>query len=503
MSQEGSIRFGACTLDEKRGLLLRGGEVVRLRAKTFALLVEFCRNADRVLTKDELLARLWPGLVVTEDSLTQAISELRRALGPEAGRLQTIPKRGYLFSLSDAARPAPARAERPLVAVFPFHAATPAEQALADGLAEETTHGLGRYGLIGVVARHSAFELRPAYGKAADAARQLGASHHLEGIIHPRPDGSRLSVALCETESGRQIWGETFPLDGPSLRETAAAIPHRIVTRLNLDLERSITLRPVGSGTDDLGAFQNFVLAAALLRQYGPGVNERAKVHLEAALAADPGFALAHAYLGLAVILIAGRFAASQAEKDRALGLTLAGIRLAPEEARCHFLTSVVRMYRREFPDLELHSRRALALNPYDADLMAWHGCVLTMRGHPEEGLDWLNRACALNPLHPDWYHIDIAIAHQALGRYTDALAHLRSLPETSAFRFMRMAACEAMLGNPEGAAAYLDRAEALSPGWNALAEAADVEQELAADRKRFVAEVARAIALRDGLRSQ
>ena len=137
------------------------------------------------------------------------------------------------------------------------------------------------------------------------------------------------------------------------------------------------------------------------------------------------------------------------------------------------------------------------------ADLMAWHGCVLTMRGHPEEGLDWLNRACALNPLHPDWYHIDIAIAYQMLGRYTDALAHLRSLPETSAFRFMRMAACEALLGNPEGAAAYLDRAEALSPGWNALTEAADVEQELAADRKRFVAEVARAIALRDGLRSQ
>ncbi|MCF1707636.1 winged helix-turn-helix domain-containing protein [Tabrizicola sp. J26] len=503
MGREGSIRFGACTLDEQRGLLLRDGDVVHLRAKTFALLVEFCHSPDRVLTKDDLFARLWPGVVVTEDSLTQAISELRRTLGPEARRLRTVPKRGYLFSLADEGRPVAAQAEKPMVAVFPFHAASAEDQALADGLAEETTHCLGRYGLIGVVARHSAFELRPDYGKAANAARQLGASHHLEGIIHPRPDGSRLSVALCETASGRQIWGETFALEGASLRETAAAIPHRIVARLNLDLERSIALRPIGSGTDDLGAFQHFVAATSLLRQYGPGVNERARAHLEAALALDPGFALAHAYLGLATILIAGHFSAPPAEKDRALAFTLTGIRLAPEEARCHFLTSVVRMYRREFASIELHSRRALALNPYDADLMAWHGCVLTMRGNPVEGLEWLDRARTLNPLHPDWYHVDIAIAHQALGRYTDALAHLRSMPETSPFRFMRMAACEAMLGNPEAAAAYLDRAEGISPGWDPIAKAATVELERVEDRDRFVAEVARAVAMRDSRRSQ
>ncbi len=502
MAREGSIRFGACTLDEQRGLLLRDGEAVHLRAKTFAILADFCRNPDRVLTKDDLLTRHWPDVVVTEDSLTQAISELRRVLGPEAQLLRTVPKRGYLFALPEAPRSAPTQAEKPLVAVFPFHASQE-DQPLADGIAEEATHGLGKYGLIEVVARHSSFKLRPDYGAAEDAARQLGASHYLEGIIRRGAEAPRLSVALCEVGSGRQIWGETFDLGGASLRATTDAIPYRIVTRLGRDVERGIALRSAGAVTDDFDAYQHFVAATALLRQYGPDVNEKARDHLEAALRLDPHFALAHAYLALATILIGDRHNAIPEVKDRALAFAREGVRLGPEEARCHWLLSVVQSYRKEYADVELHSRRGLDLNPYDPDLMAWHGLVLAMRGRAQEGLPWIERARALNPLHPDWYHIDFGIIHQMLGNHAQALAHLRSLPPSSPFRLTRMAACEAMLGHAEAAAACLNEAERLAPGWDAVAEAADSDAELARDRERFVAEVAQAVALRDGLRSQ
>ena len=80
------MKIGAHDLDLDRGLLIRDGQPVHLRAKTFALLAYLARNAGRVIGKDELLSAVWPDVIVTEDSLTQAVSDLRRVLGSEVPR---------------------------------------------------------------------------------------------------------------------------------------------------------------------------------------------------------------------------------------------------------------------------------------------------------------------------------------------------------------------------------------------------------------------------------
>src|SRR5262245_43049285 len=76
------------------------GARIELRNRSFAVLRHLATNAGRVVTKDELLQVNWPGVTVTEDSLTQCISDIRRALG-DAGRdlVRTVPRRGYLFVL--------------------------------------------------------------------------------------------------------------------------------------------------------------------------------------------------------------------------------------------------------------------------------------------------------------------------------------------------------------------------------------------------------------------
>lgn len=91
------MRIGDYDLDLQLGTLVHDGEPVHLRAKTFALLSYFARHAGRVIGKDELLAVVWPDVIVTEDSLTQAISELRRVLGDS--HLRTIPRRGYILEV--------------------------------------------------------------------------------------------------------------------------------------------------------------------------------------------------------------------------------------------------------------------------------------------------------------------------------------------------------------------------------------------------------------------
>ncbi|HSF63487.1 MAG TPA: winged helix-turn-helix domain-containing protein [Paracoccaceae bacterium] len=489
------MKIGAHDLDLDRGLLRRDGQPVHLRAKTFALLHHLARHAGRVVPKDELMEAVWPDVTVTEDSLTQAIHDLRQVLGN--GVLRTVARRGYVLEAAPA-RPPDGRDGPPVVLVLPFRTLPEAgdDAALADGLVEEIIQGLGRYGLVQVIARHSAFQCRPDSLPAREAAVRLGADWFVEGTARRAGGGLRLSPALCETATGRQIWTETYVLGPQGPTDLLAAIPHRIVTRLTLDTEKRLARRPATPGAD-LGAWQHLVAGVAALRRYGPGVNEAARDHFRAALARDPGFALAHAYLGLAVLVI-GRYARSPpGVLEEGLDHALRGVDLAPDEARCHVMVALARLWRREFAAAELAARRALDLNPWDADLMALLGYVVTLRGRPEEGIDLIEAAIRLNPLHPDWYNADMALALHQAGRHAEAIARLQCLPVLSAWRETRLAACHAALGDARGAARHLARAEALSPGWDAMAETRGwAELEHPADLQRYVAEVERALAI-------
>jgi len=106
------------TLDLRREELHDAtGARIELRNRSFSVLRHLATNADRVVTKDELLEANWPGVTVTEDSLTQCISEIRRALGdPGRDLLRTVPRRGYMIVLPD--RP-PSKGDTPVLANLP------------------------------------------------------------------------------------------------------------------------------------------------------------------------------------------------------------------------------------------------------------------------------------------------------------------------------------------------------------------------------------------------
>lgn len=488
------MKIGAHDLDLDHGTLGRDGQPVHLRAKTFALLSYLARNAGRVIGKDELLQAIWPDVIVTEDSLTQAVSDLRRVLGESV--LSTVPRRGYMLVPT---LPEPVDDGPPVVVVLPFEtdSGRSEDRTLADAVVEEICQCLGRYGLVRVIARHSAFQCRPEEIAPRDAARKLGADWFVEGPVRRVAGGLRLSPALCETVTGRQIWTETFLVgeDGPA--EVLTALPHRIITRLGLYEQKRIALRPA-SASADLGAWQHFVAGVAALRRYGTGVNQEARAHFRAALAGDPGFALGHAYLGLAELVIGGYDSASPDVLDAGLFHTLRGVELAPEEARCHAMLALARLWRREFEAAEFSARKAVETNPSDPDPLAMLGYVLALRGKPHEGIACLEAAIRLNPLHPGWYHGDLAIAHHIAGHHGQAIACIQRLPGTDAWKQTRLAACYAVLGDAAAATRHLDRAESLSPGWNAQSMVDSwAELEHDADRSYLQREVALAIELR------
>ena len=121
--------FSGFTLNLHRGVLRDASGVLDLRPKTFHLLACLVENAGRVMPKEELLDIIWPDVTVTEDSLTQCIGELRRALGLAASAIRTVPRRGYVFEETAlmavpgarmAQPPGDVANGKPSIAVLPF-----------------------------------------------------------------------------------------------------------------------------------------------------------------------------------------------------------------------------------------------------------------------------------------------------------------------------------------------------------------------------------------------
>ena len=134
--RERPIAFGQCILDARRRTLTRDDARVDLQQQPFEMLTLLVENADAIVTRDAIRARIWPDTVVDYDqSINYAVRQIRVALGPDADRLQTVPRRGYRFAgpVRDAALP-----RRPRRAVAA--AALAAAFAVAFGAGVVTAH---------------------------------------------------------------------------------------------------------------------------------------------------------------------------------------------------------------------------------------------------------------------------------------------------------------------------------------------------------------------------
>lgn len=209
------LQIADLTLDLRQEELRNAtGARVDLRNRSFGVLRYLATNAGRVISKDELLAKNWPGVTVTEDSLTQCISEIRRLLG-ESGRdlIRTVPRRGYMISSAEPTfREAADVSAGPTVAVWPFENDTGdgRQDALADGLTQQIISALGRFGELRVLARGMTKTYKGRLQNAPDFGRTLGVDYLVDGNL--RRDGAltRIDIRLSDARTGAQIWSKTF-----------------------------------------------------------------------------------------------------------------------------------------------------------------------------------------------------------------------------------------------------------------------------------------------------
>lgn len=251
--------FATFALDLRRGCLRQDGREIRLRPKSFAVLRYLIENAGRLVSKDELIQAIWPDVVVTDESVSRCISDVRQALGDGARRIiTTAARRGYVFTapVSDGTGPsAVAMAEltrppqRPSIAVLPFASVghDPDLVQFTDGIVEEITTELCKRRWLFVPARNSCATYR---GRAVDVrqvGQELGVRYVLDGSVRGASGRLRTSAQLIDAADGGHIWANTF--DGEI--EEAFELQDRIAARIVAEIETRLrtTARTTASST--------------------------------------------------------------------------------------------------------------------------------------------------------------------------------------------------------------------------------------------------------------
>jgi len=441
--------FEEFTLDSDRRELRRASQLVSVEPKVFDLLQHLIANRDRVVSKDELVAVIWQGRIVSESAMTTCINAARSALGDTGKRqrlIKTLPRKGIRFvgdateALSAVTDADPtttssraqtlALPEKPSIAVLPFTSlSTDREQEyFADGVVEEIITALSRMRWLFVIARNSSFTYK---GRAVDVkqvGRELGVRYVLEGSVRKSAKRIRITAQLVDAETGAGFLAHRFDGMLDDIFDLQDAVTASVVGAITSHLEKTETERAKRKPTGRLDAYDYYLRGIALAYRPDRDAHDEALRLFYRAIELDPDFAAAY---GMAARAYSWRATngwvkdtvRETAETER---LSRKAIELGKDDAVA--LGSAGMAVARILSDLDYGASlidHALALNPNLASVWVSSGWVRAWRGEPETAITPFERAMRLSPVDPQMFVTEagIATAHFIAGHLDVAAA--------------------------------------------------------------------------------
>lgn len=356
--------------------------------------------------------------------------------------------------------------QRPVLAVMPFDAAGQDATllTLGEALAEEVTGGLGRFRQFDMIDRNSTAAVAKLHQDTAEIGRMLGASLLLRGSLQHRGERLRVSVTLIETATRHQLWSEAFERDAEEVLSIPDAIARAIVATLHARVENSLIER--SDRKPKLAAYECVLKGVRRLRMVGHEHNAAAVQYFDEAIRLDPGYALARAYRAFGDVVLHGYNGAPPEILLSARERGEAAVAMDPDCARCHWLLGMTYGYLGDIEADKHQHERSLALNPYDANVLASYGVTMSGLGQPEKGIQLIREAMRLNPYHPEWYWVDLGSVLYVAGRYADAIEAYRHNTSPKVWVLARLAACYAQLGQAEDASKAVAAVLRQNPGF-------------------------------------
>jgi len=438
------VSFGRFRLDLSERRLWRDGEAVPLGSRTLDILCVLASAKGDIVGKDELMAQVWPRLVVEENNLQVHVSALRKALEDgksEETHIVTVPGRGYRLAglkrslsggdVGQERSTEQASSEKTSIAVLPFHnmSGDPEQEYFADGMVEEIITGLSRIKWLSVISRNSSFIYKGKPVAIKEAGDNLGVRYVLEGSVRKSGKRIRITAQLIDAKSDSHLWAEQYERVLDDVFALQDEITMCVVGAIEPSLRKAELDRIKRQRPRNLNAYDLVLRSLPFVLGHIPQDSEPAIPLLEEALRLEPDYAAAHAFLSRC---LHHRYArAGLREEDRIAGIHHAreAILLGSDDATAlataahiialdeHDTVTALKLFDRA---LELSSSNIFALN-FSAVILAW-------MGKAELAVDRAKWALRLNPFDLDNFrvHHALAIVHFYGERYADALGAAR-----------------------------------------------------------------------------
>jgi TolB-like protein/DNA-binding winged helix-turn-helix (wHTH) protein/Tfp pilus assembly protein PilF len=457
-----ALQIGKWRVEPARGRVCSDAGEGYLRPREMDLLVYLAEQHGRIVSADDIMSEVWSGVEVTNDSLYFSISQLRKRLDePDAEEsiIETIPKRGYRLTVlvelvpEDEGTDAGSRADpdprsketgllrrssnrrvlysvmgailivavigwfrgtapsttppsvtspTPTIAVMPLIDLSPDTDYtyFSDGITDEILNRLARVQGLLVAARTSSFAFKNSESSIKQIGGALGVGTILEGSVRKDGDRVRVSVQLINTDTGFQLWSETYERELSSV----FAIQNEISRHIADALELTLTGDTGGTESGELlvsdpRAVDEYLMGVESLRTYSFDSIRQAIRHFENVLQIDPTFTQALTQLADAKLgLLKTGASYDMALVDEAESLAQQALNRDPNSGAAYRVLSMVSRWRGQWQQSRDHVLRALELSPSDSIAMVTLGQIFIFHGELDAAGQVFDRALRIDP---------------------------------------------------------------------------------------------------------
>ncbi len=456
--------FGPFRLDPAERRLLRNNQTVLLAPKAFDTLLLLVENSGHLLTKDELMKRLWPETFVEEANLAQNISAIRRALDEKNGGAQyieTVPKGGYRFvgkvsvshPAATSAEPARQSDETPgpqspsvrsrdlrgrvvlgvaivmalavlawgighlrvrageslspirSIAILPLLNLSndPQQEYFVDGMTDELITDLAKIGKLRVISRTSVMSYKGTHKSLGAIAGELNVDAVVEGTVLRAGNRVRVTAQLLRASPERHLWADSYQGDLTDVFSLQDRVARSIAREIRVTLTPEEQARLTSLQPADPEAYDAYVRGRHYASQLTPDGFEKAILNFGRAIELQPLYAQAYADLAETYCWAAATQSIPVQEGLlKARQAAMKALEMDETLSQAHSSLAWVKYaYEWNFPEAEREFRRSVELNPGASWPLLWYGMYLAQGNRIEESIAEMKKVQQVDPLSP------------------------------------------------------------------------------------------------------
>ena len=339
------------------------------------------------------------------------------------------------------------------IAVLPLEnfSGDPQQEYFADGMTEELTTTLSHLRALRVISRTSVMQYKRTHKPTSQIARELNVDALVEGSVLRSGDRVRITAKLVPAAADTMLWAKDFERDMRDVLAVQSEVARAIADEIKVQLTPQEQQRLAVSASVNPQAHEAYLRGRYELSKYTENDIHAAIRYFQQAIDLEPSFALGYAGLADSYAALSTSYEAPRAVMPRAKAAALKALELDDTLSASHSsLASIMLYYDWDFLAVERECKRAIELNPNNADAHSVYAQLLAVLGRPEQARPELQRALELDPLSGPIYFNGMWVLFESR-RYQEAIALARKALELNletGFAHSLISTAEAQLGN-------------------------------------------------------